>query len=166
MSKVINYGYTDTAISGVTSMNFPRGLVNYKSDFRVQKNGSDDVTLTNITSPVDRQEKFRFAVNEVKNIYTNSGIDPSVWAASTRGNSLLISVAETISVTDSVDPSYRVDLPVTCNITLKTPQSDLITSEYLLVLLGRAVSGAFETGSLTTDGIKRLTHGSLVPLDL
>lgn len=166
MSKVINYGYTDTAISGVTSMNFPRGLVNYRTDFRVQKNGADDVTLTNITSPVDRQERFRFALSEIKNIYANSGIDPSVWAASTKGSSLLISVAETISVTDSADPSYRVDLPVTCNITLKAPTSDLITPEYLLTLLGRAVSGAYETGSLTTDGIKRLTHGSLVPLDV
>lgn len=166
MSKVINNGFTDTAISGVTSLSFPRGLVNFKSDFRVQKNATDDVTLTNITSPVDRQEKFRFASSEIKNIYANSGIDPSVWAASTKGSSLLISVSETVSVTDSVDPNFRVDLPVTCNVTIKTPNSDLITPEFMLSLLGRAVSGAFETGSLTTDGIKRLSHGSLVPQDL
>lgn len=166
MSKVINNGYTDTAIAGVTSLNFPRGLVNYKSDFRVQKNGVTDVTLTNITSPVDRQEKFRFAISEIPNVYANTGIDNSVWSASTKGQSLLISVSEVISVTDSTDPSYRVDLPLTCNITLKLPNSDVLTSEYILAFLGRAVSGAFETGSLTTDGIKRLIHGSLTPLDL
>lgn len=166
MSQSINYGYTDTPISGVSSLDFPRGLVNYKSDFRVQKNGTTDVTLVNMTSPVDRPEKFRFAISDIANIYTNTGIDPSAWGASKAGQSVLIQLSEIASVTDSTDPSFRVDLPLTCNITIKCPKSSLITPAYLLTLLGRAASGAFETGSLTTDGISRLEHGSLVPADL
>lgn len=166
MSQTISTGYTDTAISGVTSLSFPRGLVNYKADFRVQKNGTNDVTLVNLTSPVDRSERFRFAISDIANIYTNSGIDPSVWAANRQGQSLLIQVSEVLSVTDSADPSYRVDLPMVCNITLKTPKSGLITSDMIMTLLGRAVSGVFETGSTSTDGLKRLEHGSLVPADL
>lgn len=166
MARTISTGYTDTAISGVTSLNFPRGLINFKADFRVQKNNTNDVTLINLTSPVDQPEKFRFAISDIANIYTNTGIDPSVWGANRQGQSLLIQVSEVFSVTDSADPSYRVDLPVVCNITLKTPKSGLITNEAILGLLGRAVSGAFETGATSVDGIKRLEHGSLIPADL
>lgn len=166
MAQTISTGYTDTPISGVTSLSFPRGLVNYAKDFRVQKNGTNDVTLTNLTSPVDQPEKFRFAISDIANIYTNTGIDPSVWGANRQGQSLLIQVSEVFSVTDSADPKYRIDLPVVCNITLKAPKSNLITSDMLLTLLGRAVSGAFETGSTSADGIKRLEHGSLIPADL
>lgn len=166
MSQTINYGYTDTAISGVSSLNFPRGLVNFGADFRVQKNATTDVTLVNLTSPIDRPEKFRFAISDIANVYTNTGIDPSVWGASRQGQSLLIQVSEVLSVTDSADPSYRVDLPVVCNITIKTPKTSLITPDYILALLGRAVSGAFETGLTTTSGIQRLEHGSLIPKDL
>lgn len=166
MAQTISNGYSDTAISGVTSLAFPRGLINFGTDFRVQKNGTTDITLVNLTSPIDRPEKFRFAISDIANIYTNTGIDPSVWGANRQGQSLLIQLSEILSVTDSADPSYRVDLPVVCNITLKTPKSGLISSEFILGLLGRAVSGAFDTGSTSTDGIKRLEHGSLIPRDL
>lgn len=166
MSSVVNNGYTDTAISGVTALGLDRGLINFKADFVVQKNAITDVTLVNMSSPLDRPEKFRFAVNDIANIYTNTGIDPSVWAASTKGESLLCQVTEVLSVTDTTDPSYRVDLPITCNITLKFPKNALITSTQLQTLLGRAVSGFYETGDLTTAGINRLSHGSLIPTDL
>lgn len=166
MARVISYGYTDTPISGVSSLTLSRGLINFGKDFRVQKNGITDVTLTNLTSPIDQPEKFRFAISDIANIYTNTGIDPSVWGANKQGQSVLIQLSEVISVTDSTDPSYRVDLPVVCNITLKTPKSSLITSDYLLTLLGRAVSGAFDTGLTSTTGIQRLEHGSLIPTDL
>lgn len=166
MARVTSTGYTDTAISGVSSLNFPRGLVNFAKDFSVQKNGTTDVTLTNLTCPIDQPEKFRFAISDIANIYTNTGIDPSVWGANRQGQSLLIQLSEVLSVTDSTDPDFRVDLPVTCNITFKVPKSSYITTASLLTLLGRAVSGAFATGSTTDDGIKRLIHGSLIPSDL
>lgn len=168
MAQVISYGYTDTAISGVTSLTFPRGLINFGKDFCVQKNGTTDVTLTNLTSPIDQPERFRFAISDIPNIYTSigAGIDPSVWGANKQGESLLIQLTEVISVTDPTAPDYRVDLPLTCNITLKVPKSSLISTDYLLTFIGRAVSGAFETGSTSTAGIKRLAHGSLIPSDI
>lgn len=166
MAQAINTGYTDTAISGVTSLALPRGLINFAKDFRVQKSGVADVTLVNLTSPIDRAEKFRFALSDIANIYTNTGIDPSVWGANKQGQSLLVQLSEVISVTDSVDPSYRVDLPIVCNITLKTPKSSLISADQLITFVGRAVSGLFDTGSTGTSGIVRLEHGSLVPSDL
>lgn len=166
MARTVTTGYTDTAISGVSSLAFPRGLVNFGKDFRVQKNGITDVTITNLTCPLDQPEKFRFAISDIANIYTNSGVDPSVQGANKQGQSLLIQLSEVYSVTDSADPSYRVDLPITCNITFKSPKNSLITSDILLTLLGRAVSGAFDTGLTTNSGITRLEHGSLVPSDL
>lgn len=166
MARTTNLGYTDTAIPGVTSLSLPRGLVNFGTDFSVQKNGVTDITLTNLTCPLDQPEKFRFAIQTIANIYANTGVDPSVWGANRQGQSLLIQLSEVASVTDSTDPSFRVDLPITCNITFKAPMNSAITPEILLALLGRAVSGAFDTGLATTTGIKRLIHGSLIPSDL
>lgn len=166
MARATSTGYTDTPISGVTSLNFPRGLVNFGKDFSVQKNGTTDVTLTNLTCPIDQPEKFRFAISDIANVYTNTGIDPSVWGANRQGQSVLIQLSEVLSVTDSTNPEFRVDLPVTCNITFKAPKSSYVTADSLLTLLGRAVSGAFVTGSTTNEGITRLIHGSLIPSDL
>lgn len=166
MSKIVNAGYTDTAISGVTSLNFPRGLVNYAADFRVKSDAPNEAVLTNLTSPVDRPEKFRFSYSEIANIYNGVDIDPSVYAPSRRGVSILGQVSEVFSVTDSVDATFRNDLPISAHIVLKVPANENITATMLQTLIGRLVSGLYETGSLDITRLQSLFRGSLIPTDL
>ena len=166
MSKTVNAGYTDTPISGVTSLTFPRGLVNYAADFRVKKDGADEAIITNLTTPVDRPEKFRWSVSDVANIYSGTDIDPSVYAPSKRGVSVLAQVTEVYSVTDSEDPTFRIDLPVSAHLVLKVPASEYLTAAILQTIVGRLVSGLFETGVTTTDRFAALIRGSLLPKDL
>lgn len=166
MSKSLSVGYTDTPISGVTSLELARGLVNYKADFRVKTSVPNEAVLTNLTSPVDRPERFRVAFSEIANIYSGSGIDPTCYAPSKKGVSILVQLTDIYSVSETNDPSYRVDLPVSAHLVIKVPANENITAATIQTLVGRMVSGLYETGSETTDRIASLVRGSLIPSDL
>lgn len=166
MAKSINYGYTDTPITGVETLAFARGLVNFGADFRVRTEKKDELLLTNISSPIDRPEKFRIAWSIVDNVYTNSGISPANQAPSTRGVNLLIQLTEIASITDSADPTYRVDVPLSVHCVVRVPAVNELTEAHVQQALGRMISGFYETGSTATDRIKSLLRGSLEPTDI
>lgn len=166
MAKVVNKGYTDTPIEGVTSLTFPRGLLNFAKDWRIKQNSPGEVVLTNITSPVDRPEQIRMACSNIANVYSGSGIEPSLAAPTKRGISVLAQVTEIISVTDDADPDYRVDLPVSYHVVIKIPANENLTAAMIQEGLGRLVSTMFETGSTQLTRIEALVRGSLVPSDL
>lgn len=167
MAKSKSVGYTDTAVSGVTSLTLPRSVLNIGSDFRVKSDiAGKEIVLTNITSPSDRPEKIRIAYSEIPNIYTGSGIEPSLTAPTKRGVSVLIQETNVISVTDSADPAYRIDLPVSYHLVVKVPSSEYITGSDILTGVGRLLSGLFDTGVTTTSRLESIIRGSLVPTEL
>jgi len=166
MAKSVNVGYTDTAISGNPVLTLPRGSVNYSADFRAKVDTPNEVILTNLTSPVDRPEKFRISYSEVANIYNGTDVDPSVYGPSKKGVSLLVQLTETFSETDSVDPMYRVDLPISIHCVMKFPANASITTAMLQTALGRLVSGFYATGSMTVDRLNSMVRGSLKPSDI
>lgn len=166
MSKVLTTNYVDTPIPGVTGLNLARGLVNFGADFKVKKDSPDEVILTNLTCPVIYPEKIRFSVSDVNNVYTGSSIEPSLFAPTKRGTSILCQVVETWKVTDSTDPSYEVALPVSAHLVLKVPNNEMITPAAVQTLVGRLISGLFETGATNTTRLSALLRGSLKPSDV
>lgn len=166
MSKQVNFGYTDTPIDGVTTLVLDRGKLNFGADFSPVNLKNGEATVTNVTSPQDRPEKLRFAISRIDNIYKGSGISPSAQAASVRGTNLLVQLTEVASITDTVDPSFRVDVPISAHIVLKIPAIEQITEDQLIAVVGRLVSGLFETGKTDSVRLSRLVRGSLLPADL
>lgn len=166
MAKVISKGYTDTPVSGVPSLTFPRAVLNFGADFRVKSNQPAEIVLTNITSPVDRPEQIRLASSSIANIYSGTSIEPSLAAPTKRGVSVLAQVTDIISVTDSADPDYRIDLPVSYHLVLKIPVNENLTSALIQEGLGRMISTLFDTGSTGLTRIESLIRGSLVPTDI
>lgn len=167
MSKSINQGYTDTAIEGVTTLSFSRGLLNFGADFRIKSsNPGKEVVMTNITCPTDRPEKIRVAYSEITNIYSGTDVEPSLAAPSKKGVSVLVQDTEVISVSDTTDPSFRIDLPVSYHMVIKVPSSEYITSDVVQVGVGRLISALFDTGSTSGTRIDSLLRGSLAPADL
>lgn len=164
--KQINFGYTDTPINGVTSLEFARGLINHAADFRVKEDTAAEAILTNLTSPIDRPEKFRIAISQIDNIYKGSGISSAVQAPSMRGANLLVQLTEIASITDDTDPAYRVDAPLSAHLVIKAPALAEVTEAHVLMLVGRLFSGLFETGSTSTSRLKAMLRGALVPTDL
>lgn len=167
MAKVKSVGYTDTAIAGNPTLTFPRGSLNFASDFRVKSNNAGkEVILTNITSPSDRPEKIRIGYTEVANVYSGTGVEPTVSAPTKRGLQILSQVTEVISVTDDTDPNYRIDLPVSYHLVIKVPTSEHIGAADVKTGIGRLLSSLFDTGVMTTTRLEAILRGALVPSEL
>lgn len=164
--KAINFGFTDTPISGVSSLNLPRSLTNFGADFRIKTDTADEVRLTNLTSPRERQENVRLAYKVKKDIYRNTGIAPANQSPSVTGVSLLAQHTLIASVTDAEVPGYRVDLPLSAHIVLDIPSVEEITEDHVLMLVGRLMSDLFDTGSTSNTRLKALLRGSLQPSDI
>lgn len=166
MAKSIVLNRTDTPIDGNPTLTLPRGSVNFGADWRVRSDEPGEVIITNLTSPIDRPEKFRFAMNDIKDIYRNTGIDPTLYVSSRRGASVLCQLIDTWTVIDSADPSYEQVLPVEGHIVLKIPAAEIITADMIVTFVGRLISGLFATGSMTSDRLKAMFRGSLLPPDM
>ena len=166
MTKALSVNYTDTAISGVTSLNFTRGLVNFGADFKVKSDEPGEVILTNLTSPVVYPEKMRISASDVANVYTGSSIEPSLYAPTKRGTSLLVQLTEIWKVTDTAVPEMEIALPVSAHIVIKVPNHELVTPAAVETLVGRLISGLYETGSTNSKRLTALLRGSLKPSDI
>lgn len=166
MSKVLSLGFTDTPIEGVTSLDFPRGLINYGADFRIKQSANNEVILTNLTCPTDQPEKFRIGYQEIADVYTNTGIQTSVQAPYKRGIKLLVQLTQVASITDDTDADFRIDAPISVQLIVKVPSIQEVTEEIILQSIGRLMSGIFETGSTTSTRLRSEFRGALVPTDL
>lgn len=166
MAKAVSVNYTDTAISGVIERALARGLINYGADWRVKSEQPEEVILTNLTSPTSYPERIRIGASEVADVYKGSGVEPGLYSPTRRGTSILCQLTEVWKVTDTVDSTYEVALPVTGHIVLKVPNNEQITPAMINTFLGRLVSGLFETGSETTTRLASILRGSLTPADL
>lgn len=163
MSKTISTGYTDTV---ATPKTLNRADLSYAADFRVRQDEPGEAILVNLTSPIDRTETIRYGYSEIKDVYKNTSIDASVMAPSKKGVQVLAQVNDTFSLTDSVDPTYRVDLPVSAHIIVKIPACEYITPAMVETLVARAAASLYDTGATTTTKISQLLKGSLVPTGL
>jgi len=140
--------------------------VNFGADWKIKEQEPEEAIVTNLTSPLSFPEKMRFSTSEVADVYKGAGVDPSMYAPSRRGVSLLGQVTEVWTVTDSTDASYQVALPVSAHLVIKVPNNENITPAMVQTLLGRLVSGLYETGSTGTTRIAAMLRGSLLPSDL
>lgn len=166
MSKTVSVNYTDTAISGVSSLNLARGLVNFDADWKVKHDEPNQLIVTNLTSPISFPETFRFGCQEVADVYKGSKVDATLYGPSKRGVSILAQLNEVWTVNDSTDATYQVALPVSAHIVIKVPSNENITPAMIQTLLGRVTSGFYNTGLATTERLQAMLRGSLKPSDL
>lgn len=166
MSRNVSANYTDTPISGVTSLAFNRGLVNTGADFKVKVIKPDEVIITNLSSPILFPEKIRYSLSDVNDVYKGTGIDPGFFAPSRKGLSLLAQVTETWTVTDTTDATYQVALPVSAHLVLKVPNNEAVTPERIEQLIGRLISTLYDTGKSDNKRLTALLRGSLTPSDI
>lgn len=167
MTREIKNGFTDTPVSGVSTLTFPRAVLNIKQDFRVKSNNNGkEVILTNITSPIDRPEHIRLAYTDVANIYNGTGIEPSVASPTKKGVSVLAQVTDVLSVSDTADADFRIDLPMSAHLVIKVPSSEYVTAAQVQTVLGRLLSSLFDTGVSSTSRLEAILRGSLEPTEL
>lgn len=161
MSYLLNKGYTDTI---TTPKNVAVPDLDFANDFRVTTDVPGEVIMTNVTSPLDRNETIRFALSNVKDIYTNSGVDAAYQAASHQGISLVVQVNDTWRYADAADPTAQaVDLPITAHLVIKAPKTSFLSADNYLSIGQRAFSLMFGTGEVTSARLMMLLKGALDP---
>lgn len=166
MAKTLSVNYTDTPVTGSTAVSYSLPQLNFGADFRVVKDEADEAIITNLSSPIDQPERFRFAHNIVNDVYKNSGIDPTLYYASRKGTQVLCQLTDVYSVTDSEDSSYLALLPVECHLVIKVPNNDLITPAVAEALTERMLAGLYETTAGQYTRLKSMLRGALLPAAL
>lgn len=166
MAKTTSFGYTDTVPAGGATKTLTRPNLNYSSDYVKMEDSENKCIITNLTAPYDQPESIRFELADIKNIYNGTSIDPSVYAASRAGISLVCQVNDILRVTDSVDSTYQVDLPVSVHLVIKIPKSQYITALDVEKVVTRCVSSMYDTDSTGVSRLDALVRGSMVPSTL
>lgn len=163
MAKVLSVNYADTPISGGVAPSITVPQLNYKADFRVLVDDPDEAKVTNITSPLDAPEKFRFAHNDVVDVYKNTGIDPTMYYQSRRGTQILCQLTDVYKVTDDADAAYLAMLPVEAHLVLRLPNNELITAAVANQVIGRMLAGLFDPSQPANSRMQALLRGALLP---
>jgi len=164
MAKAISPGYTDTALEGVGSISTPYAVLNLAADFRqLPQVNADDVQVTNLTSPTDQPEVFRFASTTRKDIYAGTDIEPAAKLTSTSGTRYLLELRQVHAITDTSDATYRKLVPVRIAITLDIPKDIMWTHVQTLSLVKRGVAMFFNQGVNDSSRLNDLLHGLLRP---
>lgn len=161
MSKTISWNRTDTAATAVGE--FKPDTLNFTADFAKREGSNGDITIVNTTGPADRTETVRYAVTRINNVYSGTSVDPSAFALSKRGASVLVQVNDIITVTDSAT-NYRYDLPISAHMVVKTSLDEVITSDVLTAIVQRLIGAAYEqSGASVGQRLSKLIRGAATP---
>lgn len=163
MATTVSWNYSDSGIYPAIEKSLEIPSLNFTSDFVKKETKANEALLANLTSPLGRAETVRFAYQRIANIYNNTGIDPSVYAASKYGFSVLAQLNDILTVVDDTT-GYRVDLPLSAHLVVKGPQNEAITGERLRTLVARLVALLYEQTADTPDSrLNSLIRGAVLP---
>lgn len=167
MTTTINLGYTDTPLpeESVAAV-ITTAPVNFKDDFRVLRSGEGEARIVNTTTPLDRPEIFRFACQNISNVYTGSGIAPAMQGPLKTGRSILVQLSDIYSVEQAGVSEDLYQMPISGHLVLRVPNSEHITEELIFNHLSRLLAGLYDTGSDSTSRLRGLVRGSLLPKDV
>lgn len=164
MSITVDNGYVDT--NAATPVNQPRVNLAWATDFAEVSRTSDgtvsEMTYVNLTSPADRLETVFTSTKQVTDIYTKSGIDSARWSKSKRGIRMYAQKRCIKKVIDT-DIDSVVHIPMSVSISVEVGNHDSLTPDMILTEVMRTVATLFDTGTVTSARIGRMTKGALLP---
>lgn len=169
MAKTIEKNYTPhTVESGTwdTAPLKPTPIV-WTNEFAVKAQSKGELTLVNVTSPINALETVRFAHKELQNVFANSGVDPAYYPSSKKGVSFLVQLNDIYTVTDD-DLKTRTDFPISAHLVIRVPKADWITGDILQGIILRLLGAAHQVGPTVptsmTKRLEALARGSLLPV--
>lgn len=167
MARAIAFNFTDSGVSGVTTLKKDIAILNFGSDYRVKSDTAEEAVIANITSPIDRPESFRFAASPVADIYKGTGIDSGYYSPSRKGISLLCQLTDVYKYADAADSTFKDQyLPISGHVVLKVPCNEALTADMVSTFVGRLIAGLYSSGMLDSNRLKSMLRGALLPLDM
>lgn len=154
MARSSSFGFTNTTASTAAGNTLTLVKIQEQSNYGVTANGTDEVSMTNSTCPVSRDEIITHFNQPLKKVATKLDIvNPGPVENGVRYGV----VAEAIlSTGDSADPTYRVDEPIVVQITVRHPKSSNITAAHVNTMVIRALSALY--GDVATQSMNHLTE--------
>jgi hypothetical protein len=146
-TAITNHGSLTTAKApqtiGATALNFG-------ADFNVIAQSPNEVRLISNKSPLGREDKFRFAVSDVANIYTNSGIDRAAQSQLKTGTKILIGGSTVHTFTDENGNTY--DKPMYGTFTMTVPKDPAESEELVADFVGMMFAAMSEWAKSEASG--------------
>lgn len=119
-----------------------------KDTFVLTKDNAGEIVKANIKQSDSGVYSTRYAIADVKNIYSGTDVDPSLFGAVKRGKNLLIKVRHTGSRQEN---GVTVHYPIECGITFKYPVN-VVNGEDLKLVLLEALDTFCQSNSESTAG--------------
>jgi hypothetical protein len=164
MAYTTNWGFTPAA--RITDRKLEPANLSFGTDFAKTSYKPGEAILSNLTSPLDRVETYRFAVSQVANIYTGTKLDPSSQSQNKRGTAVLLQIRSDLGVTDT-DTNSKIILPFEAHLVMRIPQHEAVTIQLVKDVMNRLYGGLYEDGdNLHTARLTALRHGSVLPQSL
>lgn len=129
------------------------------SYYALTKNLQGEIEYSNMQSPLGLPELIKKRISNVANIYTGSGIDPTLMTPTKRGVSLNYNVRQTWTAADSTNPAAPTfAMPPRASLTITVPNNELITTNDVWYLIESLLGVIFPDG---VDSLAKDLRGAL-----
>lgn len=151
MALTSEFKFTNTTDGSHTVTQKAIGITtNYAS---IQED-SNTAVLNNKTAPIDAEEVVTYRSKNLPKVDT--GLNIQYPSPVKTGIQYQIMVEDTLSTTDSADPSWRVDEPIIAQLTIRHPRSGNITNDIVGQVVTRLISAAMKAdGTWRFDDLMR-----------
>lgn len=164
MSLTLSYANTPT--TPVTEREFAPDPLNFGADYRVLREGANEVVLTNISAPLNDPETIRVAFTEIADVFKGTSVEPTSSAipdnvAMKRGCSLLVQMNGVGADTNGAR------FPYSAHLVLKVPYGPDPEAADIEKILQRLIGTLYSTGDEEmTSRVDSLLRGALAPSEL
>jgi len=135
MSRSASFSFTNTTASTHDVTPVELGLV---TNYAIERDTARQAVLNNKTAPIDAQEIISFRSNDLAVVNNDLNIQNPAKVA--KGIRYGVEVQETLVITDTADPSYRVDEPIVATLTIRHGKSGDITNALIAQVVTRLIS--------------------------
>lgn len=147
----VNFSFTNTTDESFTVTPV---AIKPASSYAVTSDEPTELTGSNLTAPVDQPEILTYRCQELKTV--NTAMENMYPPEVRTGVQYVIKLDELASVTDTADPTFRVDLPISAYLTIRHNKSGYITSDMIATVVKRLLGACMkEDGAWRFDELMR-----------
>jgi hypothetical protein len=152
MARQSSFGFTNTTAGTVDLTPLALGLT---TNYATSTDSADQATLNNKTAPIDLQEVISYRSDRLANLKANA-VNIQYPSPVKEGLQYSVQVTDTLSTTDTADPSFRVDEPIQVTVSIRHPNSGNISSSHVETVFLRAISSLMKVdGTWRFDDLMR-----------
>lgn len=167
-STSMNNAQTPIGEAENTIQTVPAQAVN-PADWTKTECTRDRVVLVNANSDYSAPNHIRIERSRIANVYDGSGISTNYQLPSKRGVKLFMQCNSIATVSDSTDPTVRIELPYAASFTMRVPAVPTNLVSYAKVvtvlqqLIGLTLPNHSGTGTVQgqTDALARYLNGAI-----